>query len=404
MAGGLSGSTSSSVEIPPEIMGKAIENLNRAQGVQNYNPIPFMGPAVAAINPMQQAGMQSAMDAGAAFGLAGPTNVSSMLPQAETFAGGIQGYSAYPMFEQAMASARQAYPDQMKLFDRFQAPTQTPVGGAGNYGVASPSAGTSAGVSLGAPNTNIPEPAKDINQGGRPMYGGLLDNTLQPTAPQPSYGGQSGAGSVGDQFGLGSAWTYTGGSKTDDQFLTDLEKGKVNFEAIRFYSPTVEKAREEAEEYFVNRMGIFDSRKDMDKYLHVVRSENNTFRFEYDSGSLKHKLTNPSLKVLGAGKTLNTTNYNAAKSNYAASGGTNPYLDTSTNPYLNSGSTNSTYNPYLTVDTAPAAPVSYTPAQIEEILAKPVVNPYVAPTLPSTTAKTSSGSRKSGAMFNLKRR
>jgi len=360
----LGGGATSSVEIPPEILGKAYENLDRAQGVQNYNPIPWMGGAVAAINPMQQAGMQSAMDAGNAFGLAGPMDVSSMLPESQEFAGGIQAYSAYPMFEQAMAAARQAYPDQMSLFDRFNAPTSTPVGGAANYGDMLPSAGTAAGVTMDAPQpfTPAPQPSAPVTppapQPSAPVAtppqgsGGLLGNVApsvtpqgtyggmpQPTQQDTTYGGQVGSGNVGGIPSLGEGWSYTAGNKKNEDFLKDVENGKVNFEAVRFYSPNVEQARKDAERYFVDELGMFDSRAAMDNYLHVVPSENNTFRFEYDSGGFWKKAQNFSLgKGFQAGNS--TANYQNVQANQFGSGASNPYL-------TGSGDSAAGYNPYL---------------------------------------------------------
>lgn len=128
MSGGKGGGSTSKVEIPQWAEDATKKNLARSEAVQRMGYMPYMGPDVAAFNPLQVAAMQSAADAGAAFGLASPMNVSSSIPQSQTFAGGIQGYSSAPLFEESVGAAREKYPEQMAAYDRLHNTYYNPVG------------------------------------------------------------------------------------------------------------------------------------------------------------------------------------------------------------------------------------------------------------------------------------
>ena len=97
------GTTSGSTEIPAWLENAAIENINKARDVSQIGYVPYYGPDVAAFSPMQQQSMQSTGNAASAFGLA-PQGFNAMagMPQAETFAGGLQGYSSAPLYEQSL--------------------------------------------------------------------------------------------------------------------------------------------------------------------------------------------------------------------------------------------------------------------------------------------------------------
>ena len=101
--GGGGGTTSGSTEIPAWLESAAIENINKARDVSQIGYVPYYGPDVAAFSPMQQQSMQSTGNAASAFGLA-PQGFNAMagMPQAETFAGGLQGYSSAPLYEQSL--------------------------------------------------------------------------------------------------------------------------------------------------------------------------------------------------------------------------------------------------------------------------------------------------------------
>ena len=97
------GTTSGSTEIPAWLENAAIENINKARDVSQIGYVPYYGPDVAAFSPMQQQSMQSTGNSASAFGLA-PQGFDAMagMPQAQTFAGGVQGYSSAPLYEQSL--------------------------------------------------------------------------------------------------------------------------------------------------------------------------------------------------------------------------------------------------------------------------------------------------------------
>ena len=107
------GSTTQSTDIPAWLEDAAKENINKGRDVASIGYTPYYGPEVAAFNPMQQQSMQSTGSAASAFGLAPQGfDATAGIPQAQTFAGGVQGYSSAPMFEQALSSLQQNRPGQ----------------------------------------------------------------------------------------------------------------------------------------------------------------------------------------------------------------------------------------------------------------------------------------------------
>jgi hypothetical protein len=133
--GGKGGSQSTQVEIPAWAESKMRENLNKASAMGEIGYMPYYGPEVAAFTPLQEAGMQGAYDAAAAFGLA-PAGGDALagIPEAETFAGGIRGYSSGDLFEQARAEFEARNPQQAAAYNRFFVPYGVPEEGAGGGG------------------------------------------------------------------------------------------------------------------------------------------------------------------------------------------------------------------------------------------------------------------------------
>jgi hypothetical protein len=126
--GGKGGSQSSKVEIPPWAEAAMQENLRKAEQFGEIGYMPYYGPSVAAFTPMQETAMQSAYDAGAAYGLAPRGgNALAGIPQAQEFAGGIRGYSSGDLFDQAVAEFEARRPGQAEAYNRmFINPTPQP--------------------------------------------------------------------------------------------------------------------------------------------------------------------------------------------------------------------------------------------------------------------------------------
>lgn len=118
MSGGKGGSQTSKVEIPSWIQGPASRNIQRAEQLAQVGYMPYYGPSVAALTPMQLQAMQSTADAAAAFGIAPQMDVTAGMPQAQDF-GGIQGYGSGQMFEQALAELAAQQPAQAAAFGRL---------------------------------------------------------------------------------------------------------------------------------------------------------------------------------------------------------------------------------------------------------------------------------------------
>lgn len=115
MSGGKGGSTTSKVEIPAYIEDASRANLARADEIAKLGYVPYYGPEVAAFTPMQNAAFQGTASAADAFGLSTPVgqNVGGM-PPAQTFAGGVQGYSSGSLYDQAVNELRLRNPGQFR--------------------------------------------------------------------------------------------------------------------------------------------------------------------------------------------------------------------------------------------------------------------------------------------------
>ena len=100
--GGKGGSQTQKVEIPAWLENASQENIARAKQVAAIDYMPYMGPTVAAQTPLQMAAMQNTGQAAGAFGMAGSNLTGAEgMPTPQQFAGGITGYSDFPIYEQA---------------------------------------------------------------------------------------------------------------------------------------------------------------------------------------------------------------------------------------------------------------------------------------------------------------
>lgn len=125
--GGKGGSQSTSVKVPEWLENAARTNMARADELAQIGYTPYYGPDVAAFSPMQLAAMQGTNSAAAAFGLGGGGDPMAGVPAPQTFAGGVQGYSSQPLFQQSMDAFAAARPGQ---FAALNAPFINPVTGA----------------------------------------------------------------------------------------------------------------------------------------------------------------------------------------------------------------------------------------------------------------------------------
>ena len=112
MSGGKGGTTTSKVEIPEYIEDASKRNLEKADTISELGYVPYYGPDVASFNPTQESAFQNTNDMASAFGMNVPENPMAGMPEPETFAGGIKGYSSAPMFEESLATLEANRPGQ----------------------------------------------------------------------------------------------------------------------------------------------------------------------------------------------------------------------------------------------------------------------------------------------------
>lgn len=120
----LFGSKKETTSIPDWVAKPAQQNIAQAQRVAGLGYVPYYGPDVAAFNPMQEAAFKNTNSALSAFGMAAPSNPMAGMPKAQTFAGGVQGYSSAPMYRQAVGELKDNNPNKyamlMSVLDGFR--------------------------------------------------------------------------------------------------------------------------------------------------------------------------------------------------------------------------------------------------------------------------------------------
>jgi len=116
MAGGKGGSSTTTVEVPEYIEEAAKRNLERADVISRIGFAPYYGADVAAMTPLQETSMRNLASTAGAFGLEGGDPMAGM-PTAQTFAGGVRGYSSAPMYEQSLGELARRRPAQFNLIE-----------------------------------------------------------------------------------------------------------------------------------------------------------------------------------------------------------------------------------------------------------------------------------------------
>jgi len=180
--GGKGGSQSTSVEIPGYIKEASKRNLAKADEISKLGYVPYMGPDVAAFTPAQTAGFQNTADAASAFGM--NAGMPSM-PQPETFAGGFQGYSSFPMYDEALGLLAENRPGQYDYINDFFI---DPVTGEGGYAPQQPQVQRTIGG--GTRYTRRP----DENDNVQSYHASRLDDGMRNFDRQFDAGGSSGSG------------------------------------------------------------------------------------------------------------------------------------------------------------------------------------------------------------------
>lgn len=126
MSGGKGGSSSTSVTIPAWLESAARQNIARADQIAQIGYVPYYGPDVAAMTPMQLAAGGNINTAASAFGLNAPSSPMTGMQPALNY-GGMAAYSSAPLYEQSVAQLAASRPGQ---FAALQAPFLNPITGA----------------------------------------------------------------------------------------------------------------------------------------------------------------------------------------------------------------------------------------------------------------------------------
>lgn len=100
------------VEIPKWLENEARRNIDIARDVSQIGYVPYYGPDVAAFSPMQNAAFAGTGQAADAFGL--PSGQGGV-PEPQTFANGVQGYSSGGLYNQSLDALRQQAPGQYEF-------------------------------------------------------------------------------------------------------------------------------------------------------------------------------------------------------------------------------------------------------------------------------------------------
>lgn len=164
--------------IPKYIEDASKENLARARHVASLDYMPYMGPTVAALGPLQLQSMQSTGMGMEALGLAPQGfDATAGMPQAQDF-GGIQGYSSFPLYEQAVAELARANPAQFGARQAMFINPQTGELGLefGPQGVTVDASASLPTLSTGSGDTDPSERMR--NSTGGSFGGGALPNPI----------------------------------------------------------------------------------------------------------------------------------------------------------------------------------------------------------------------------------
>lgn len=121
------GSRTTEVKIPDYLETPIRENIGLANEIAQIGYVPYYGPDVAAMTPMQMAAGDNIGGAASAFGLAMPTSAGAGMPAATDY-NGMSAYSSGALYDQALAELQRRAPGQ---FEALKAMFIDPVTGAG---------------------------------------------------------------------------------------------------------------------------------------------------------------------------------------------------------------------------------------------------------------------------------
>jgi len=191
--GGKGGSTSTEVSIPAWLQEAAQSGLARGTQAAGIGYVPYRGPDVAALTPMQEAAMANTSMASSAFGLGASPLPGAGMPAAQTFAGGVRGYSSAPIYDQAVSELQMRDPAQY-------AKLMAPFSGGGQFGITSMPMGGGA-QSYGQPMREGPPQGSGASRDyGSTAADRIAQGGGRATASGPPTRQQAGYSGVRDMF------------------------------------------------------------------------------------------------------------------------------------------------------------------------------------------------------------
>jgi len=161
MGGSLSGEKR--VQPPQFVEDAQREAIMRAMEAADLGYVPYEGPTVAALSPMQLAAMNAASSDARTFGYEAPMDARSGMPETMEM-GGVTGYSPYPMYIEALERLKQTAPAQYEyIMGRKMNPQtgQMPVNRAVQQPVQPVATGGGGGGGVDIPT---PQPSGDLGQ------------------------------------------------------------------------------------------------------------------------------------------------------------------------------------------------------------------------------------------------
>ena len=118
MSGGKGGRSNTETTMPRFAETALQQGVGMATDMSALGYTPYYGPDVAAFSPQQQAAFEATDQMADAFGMPSGSGQQYM-PQAQTFDGGIQGYSSAPSFEQSIDQLAMQRPGQANYLESF---------------------------------------------------------------------------------------------------------------------------------------------------------------------------------------------------------------------------------------------------------------------------------------------
>ena len=117
MSGG-GGSSTTKPTVPKFLETGYQQGIGMGRDLSAMPYMPFYGPDVAAMSPLEQASFQGTDVMASAFGM--PTSGGQQyLPAPTQFEGGAMGYSSAPIFEQAVSELETRRPAQADYYNSF---------------------------------------------------------------------------------------------------------------------------------------------------------------------------------------------------------------------------------------------------------------------------------------------